>query len=249
MPRLIQFRLVAVCALALMLVLSTAAVAVAKGPLASLRVVNSGGKALAEDSLRAGTATIRTSPRADCFGAENGGSGKPATIKGPTALGMLIQASRSTAALRPLLITDAFDFGLGLCGVGGFVSKGEGSWYLKVDHKAPSVGGDSVRIRAGDEVLWYLATSFPYPDELVLHAPARVRAGAPFRVRVFAYDDKGKRSPVSGASVNGASGPTGADGRAVVTLRRPARLIARHGKEIPSGRAAVCVGGKCPRGR
>ena len=27
----------------------------------------------------------------------------------------------------------------------------------------------------------------------------------------------------------------------------PRRLIARHGKEIPSQRAGVCVGGKCPR--
>jgi len=70
----------------------------------------------------------------------------------------------------------------------------------------------------------------------------------PFTVRVFAYDDKGKRSPAAGVKVTGADGATGADGRTTVTLSKPARLIARHGKDIPSNREAVCVGGKCPRG-
>ncbi|HXS46512.1 MAG TPA: hypothetical protein VN756_03510, partial [Solirubrobacterales bacterium] len=89
MPRLIPFRLVAACALAFVLVLSTAAVAVAKGPVADLRVVGSGGKVLAEDSFGAATASIKTSPQATCFGTGTGGSGKPVTINGPTALGML----------------------------------------------------------------------------------------------------------------------------------------------------------------
>ena len=248
MPKTVPFRLAAACALALTLVLASAAIALAKGPVASLRVVNTQGRALVEDSFGASTATVRTSPKATCFGPDNAGSGRPATIKGPTALGMLVQASKARRALRPLLITDAFDFGLGICGIGGFVSKGEGSWYLKVNHKAPTVGGDSVKLRRGDEVLWYLATSFPYPDELALVAPERVKAGTPFAVKVFAYDEKGKRSPVAGATVSGANAPTNAAGRTMVTLSRPARLIARHDEGIPSARDAVCVGGKCPRG-
>jgi hypothetical protein len=247
MPRLVPFRLAAACALALTLVLSTAATAIAKGPVADLRVVNTAGKALTEDSLGASTVTVKTSRRATCFGPGNGGSGKPATIEGPTALGLLVKASKSTRSLRPLLLTDAFDFGLGLCGAGGLVPKDEGSWYLKVNHKSPSVGGDSVKLKKGDEVLWYLASSFPYPDELALVAPRRTQAGRPFTVRVFSYDEKGKRQPVAGASVSGAAAPTGSDGRTTVTLSRPARLIARKGKEIPSAREAVCVGGKCPR--
>ena len=113
MPRLIPFRLAAACALALVLVLSIAAVAAAKGPLADLRVVGSGGKVLAEETLGAGTTSIKTSPKATCFGTGTGGSGKSVTIKGATALGLLGQAAKSTAALRPLLITDTFDFGLG----------------------------------------------------------------------------------------------------------------------------------------
>lgn len=247
MPRLVPFRLAAVCALAFVLLLSIAAPAVAKGPVADLRVLGSGGKTLAEDSFGAMTATIKTSPQALCFGAGTGGSGKSVTVKGPTALGMLIQASKFTAALRPLQLTDAFSFGLGLCNIGNSKATKKASWYLKINHVNPELGGDAVKVKAGDEVLWALA-SFPYPDELALVAPRRATAGEPFGVRVFAYDDKGKKKPAAGVTVTGASSPTGADGRTTVTLAKPQRLVARHGKDLPSNQAAVCVGGKCPKG-
>ncbi len=249
MPTLIPFRLAAACALAFALVLAVAAVAAAKGTPAELRVVGAGGKVLAEEALATGTTTVPTSPKATCLGSGTGGSGKPATIKGATALGLLGQAAKSDRALRPLLITDHFDFGLGLCGVGGFLgSEKTGlSWYLKVNHKNPELGGDSVKLHAGDEVLWALAP-YPYPNELGLLAPHRATAGKPFTVRVFSYADDGTRTPAAGVKVTGASGPTAADGRATVTLDRPKRLIARHGKDIPSNGVAVCIGGKCPRG-
>jgi hypothetical protein len=247
MPTLIPIRLAAACALALALILSTAAVAAAKGPIADLRVVNSSGRVLTEDSLASRTATIRTSPRATCFGAGTGGSGDRVTVKGPTALSLLILASRSTPTLGPLLISDAFDFGLALCGVGGFSATSKLSWYLKVNHENPELGGEAVRVRAGDEVLWALA-AFPYPAELALEAPDRATPGRPFKVRVFGYDERGRRKPVAGAKVTGGTALTGADGRTTVVLKRPKRLIARHGKDIPSNRETVCVGGKCPRG-
>jgi hypothetical protein len=247
MPRLIPFRLAAACASAFILVLSTAALAVAKGPVADLRVIGGGGKTLAEDSFGAGTASIKTSPQATCFGAGTGGSGKTVTVKGPTALGMLIQASKLTASLKPLQITDSFSFGLGLCGIGGFTAGEKLSWYLKLNHVNPELGGESVKVKAGDEVLWALA-SFPYPDELALSAPDKAMPGVPFEVRVFSYDDKGKRKPAPGVTVTGATSPTGANGRTTVTLAKPRRLIARHGKDIPSNGEAVCIGGKCPKG-
>jgi hypothetical protein len=247
MPRLIPSRLAAACALAFVLVLSTAAVAAAKGPVADLRVVNSAGKVLTEDSLAARSASVRTSPKATCFGAGTGGSGKPVTVTGPTALGLLILAARSTPPLRPLLISDSFSFGLALCGIGGFSATSKLSWYLKVNHENPELGGEAVKVRSGDEVLWALAP-FPYPDELSLVAPDRVSPGKPFKVRVFSYDDGGGRSPAAGATVPGATAPTGADGRTTVVLTKPRRLIARHGKDIPSNRETVCVGGECPRG-
>jgi hypothetical protein len=247
MPRLIPFRLVATCALALILSLSVAAPGLAKGPVAEMRVVGSGGKVLAEDSFGAFTASIKTSPQATCFGAGTGGSGKAVTVKGPTALGMLIQASKFTPALRPLQVTDAFSFGLGLCNVGASKASKTLSWLVKVNHEAPEISGDAVKVKAGDEVLWALA-AFPYPDELALSAPNKATAGVPFGVRVFSYDVKGRKKPAAGVKVTGAVAPTGSDGRTMVSLSKPGVLVARHGKDIPSNGEPVCIGGKCPKG-
>ncbi len=249
MPRFISFRLAAAVALVVVLALSATAVAGAKGGgvAAKLRVLTTSGKVLAEEALSTGTASIPTSPKATCFGEGTGGSGRSVTIKGATALGLLAQAAKSDAALRPLLVTDHFSFGLGLCGVGGNVPKSESEgWYLTVNHKSPPVGGSKVKLRPGDEVLWYLATAYPYPEELALSAPTAAMAGEPFPVRVFSYDEKGKRKPAAGVTVTGAGGPTSSSGRATVTLRKPALLVARLGTDIPSNRVAVCVGGKCP---
>jgi len=248
MPRFISFRLAVVCALALVLSLSIAASAFAKGVSADLRVVGKGGKVLSEQTLSTGTTKIKTSKSAKCFGAENAGSGRSVTVKGATAMGLLAQASKSTAALRPLLITDAFDFGLGICGIGGNVVSGKASWYLKVNHKGATVGGDALKLKPGDEVLWDLAPSYPYPNELALEAPDSALPGQPFQVTVVSYDEKGKRKPVSGATVTGASGPTDASGKATVTLSAPAALVATHGKDIPSPAEAVCIGIVCPAG-
>jgi hypothetical protein len=194
-----------------------------------------------------GTVSVKASPAATCFGAGTGGSGKAATVKGGTALGVLLRASKSAPTLDPVQVTDAFSFGLGLCGIGGFKATKTLSWYLKVDHVSPSVGGDAAKVKAGDEVLWALA-AYPYPDELVVQAPHEAAAGAPFGVRVFAYDEKGHKKPAAGVKVTGASTPTGADGRTMVTLAKPGRLTARGGDDIPSSPLPVCVGGRCPQG-
>jgi hypothetical protein len=251
MPRIISFRLAAVCALALSLTFAFAATAAAKGPMADLRVVGAGGKVLAEKTVGSANLSVKTSPKATCFGPDNGGSGDNVQVKANTALGLLVAGSRTIAALKPLLITDAFDFGLAVCGIGSSVAKGSSSWYLKINHKSLPVSGDAAKIKAGDEVLWTLAKSeapdYTYPDELVLTAPASAKAGMAFTVRVWAYDEKGKRTPLEGATVTGAAEPTGVDGRTTVTLSKPAKLSARAAGLIPSAREAVCVGGKCPK--
>jgi hypothetical protein len=248
MPRLISIRLAAVCALALVLSVSLAATALAKGVSAELRVVGKGGKTLTEQTLSTGTTTIQTSKSANCFGAGTAGSGRSVTIKGATALGLLGQAAKSTGSLRPLLVTDAFDFGLGICGVGGNKVSGKASWYLKVNHRGATVSGDAFKLHAGDEVLWDLAPSYPYPNELALAVPDSALGGQPFQVTVYSYDEKGKRKPVSGATVTGASGPTDSAGKATVTLSAPTALVATHGKDIPSPAEEVCIGIACPAG-
>jgi hypothetical protein len=249
MPRLVPFRLVAACALALLLLLSTSALAAGKGTKVSVRVVGSGGKALGEEFVNAKTTSVKTSPKATCLGGGTGGSGKSVQVKGATALGALIQASKITPALRPLSITDHFlsEFGLGLCGIGKSTTTKKLSWYLKVNHKNPNKGGEKVKLHKGDEVLWALEP-YPYPDELSLIAPHEAEANKPFTVTVFSYDDKGKKSPAAGVSVTGASAPTGADGTAQVTLSAPGVLTATHGKDIPSNQVAVCLNGACSGG-
>ena len=248
MPRSNRCRAAAACALALVLSLALAAAAVAKGTEASLRVVGKGGRTLTEQTLKTGTIAVKTSPKATCFGAGTGGSGKSVPVRGATALGLLAQASKTTAALQPLLVTDAFDFGLGICGVGGSTVHGQASWYLKVNHKASQVGGDATKLHPGDEVLWDLAPSYPYPEELVLSAPQQATAGVPFAVHVYAYNEQGQRKPMKGATVTGATGPTDASGKVMVTLSEPTLISAATGDAIPSAQEPVCLAGKCPAG-
>src|SRR3954447_22343755 len=251
MPRITPFRLAAVCALALTLTLAIAAGAAAKGFQAELRVIGSGSKVLVEKPIATATTAVKTSPQAECFGKGSGGSGDPVTIKGNTAMGLLARASKLVASLRPLSISDSFDFGLALCGIGKSVAKGSSSWYLKINHKSLSVGGDVAKIHPGDEVLWALATTeapdYKYPEELVLTGPNSAKAGMPFTVRVFSYDEKGRSKPAAGVKVSGAGAPTGADGRTTVTLSKPAKLMATAAGEIPSAREPVCIGAKCPK--
>ncbi len=249
MPRLVPFRLVAACALALLLLLSTSALAMGKGTRVSVRVVGSGGKALAEEFVNAKTTAIKTSPKATCLGGGTGGSGKSVQVKGATALGALSQASKLTPSLRPLLVTDHFlsEFGLGLCGIGKSTTTKKLSWYLKVNHKNPNKGGEKVKLHKGDEVLWALEP-YPYPDELSMVAPHEAEPNKPFAVSVFSYDDKGKKTPAAGVTVTGASAPTGADGTTQVTLAAPGVLTATDGKDIPSNQVAVCLNGACSGG-
>lgn len=249
MPRLVSIRLAAACALALISILSLSAAALANSS-AELRVVGKKGKVLDEGAVRlGGKVSIKSSPKANCFGPGTGGSGRKTMLSGGSALGLLARGAQTTASLRPLLVTDHFvaEFGLGICSVGGTKAAGSESWFVKVDHKVPSVGGEKVKVHAGDEVIWAFG-GYPYPADLVLEAPSEVNAGVPFTVSVFAYDEKGKRKPASGATVTGASGPTDAAGKATVTLAAPALLSARLGKDIPSAGEPVCVDGGCPRG-
>lgn len=245
MPRIASFRLALACSLALLLVLLTGT-ATAKGPVVGLRVIGGHGKVLAERSVGAAATKIKTSPKATCLGAGTGGSGQSVKVKGGTALAALARASKRARALRPLLTTDHFrpEFGLGLCGVGKSRATSTLSWYLKVNHVDPQVGGEQARVKAGDEVLWALVP-YPYPEELVLRAPGTVKVGKPFQVTVIAYDDAGKHHPAEGATVTGASEPTGPNGKTTIAAGavNPLVLRARRGADIPSPPASVCVAG------
>jgi hypothetical protein len=216
--------------------------ATAASTTAQLRVVNTTGTTLADQSQVTGDVGIKTDPGATCFGPP-GGSGNTVNVPGPSALGIVKDASDTNAALRPLSITDQFSFGLGICGIGGSAfNQGDSAfWYLKVNHVGAQVGGDQLPIKANDEVLWYLSPGFPPPSELQLVAPPVAQSGKPFTVRVSAFNDTGQKSPVAGALVTGAQSPTAADGTTLVTLTQGVALQALHGADIPSNKEIVCV--------
>ena len=234
----------AIC-LAIIAALLAPAGATAASTTADVRVVNTAGVTLADQSQATGDVTINTDPNATCFGSGTGGSGNPVNLAGPTALGIVKDASSTNGSLRPLSVTDHFSFGLGLCGIGGNTFSKDnfdtGGWYLKVNHVGSQVGGDQAFLKQGDEVLWYLAPGFPYPNELQLVAPPVAQSGKPFTVRVSAFNDAGQKSPVAGAIVTGAQSPTAADGTTQVILTQGVALQALHGADIPSNKEIVCV--------
>lgn len=204
----------------------------------NLRVVSYQGKTLFDGTVKTGTAKIK--PNSDCLG---GSAGPARTLTGPTALGALADASKISSALRPMKISDG-DFGFGLCGFGKTLVKGENWWVLKYNHADSMLGGEATKLKKNSDVLWYLAKSYSEttPNELVLDAPKKVKKGASFKVRVFEYDGKGKRKPVEGAKLSGASAAlTNAQGYTKVTLSKKTRLSATFTGTIPSNRAVINI--------
>lgn len=246
--------LLCVCGCLLAMSLAASADAVGKKPtVAGLRVVDAGGRTLTEGTQLTAPVRLRTSRGADCFGPGTGGSGAKVSVPGSTALGQLANAGTVDDDVRPLGITDAFDFGLGICRIGSAVSPPSGYWYLKVDHAASFAGADQTTVRRGDELLWYLIRDYndPVPGELELRAPATAEPGQPFPVRVISWSDGGDRSPAVGATVTGAEAPTDARGRTTVSVSRPtARLRAARAGAITSNAVTVCTVSlrDCPAG-
>jgi Ca2+-binding RTX toxin-like protein len=233
----------------------------AKPTRADLRVVTGDGKTLVGVTQFTDTTKIPTSPKARCFFGGVGGSGDPATVEGPTPLGAVADAARSRKRLRPLLVTDEFSFGLGICGIGGAQADDSHFWNVRVNHVALQVGGDQFELDPSDKVLWALIANpvcepnppyacEPGPPELQVKAPARTEPGHPFTVRVFEWSDSGKRSAAAGATVTGAALPTDGSGETTVVLAKTRKLSARRLGAIASAEQSVCVAEpitRCPR--
>lgn len=160
-------------------------------------------------------------------------------------MGIVDYAAETNRAVQPLRISDRFDFGLVVCGIGDFLGfKGDDFWLYKVNHEAPTVGADQFRLDRSDEVLWYYVDGARNSgQELDLRAPVRSAAGA-VQVRAFTYSDAGDRTPAPGARIEGGSVPatTDSEGRATVVLTNGTRrLRAVRGNDIPSEPTSVCV--------
>lgn len=229
------------------------ALASAKSIPADVKVVDPTAKdpILAQHTQYTDSVSVATSPDADCFGEGTGGSGAEVDIPGPTALGAVEDATNWDTDVNPLSVTDAFSFGLGLCGFGESIAPSTGYWYLIVDHVASMVGGDQAALEKGSEVIWYLITDFsdPVPGELALRVKT-AKKGGDQRAKVFEYDGSGKRSPAEGVSVSGADDLTDAKGNTTVDLGKAKKkpkyveVTATRDGDIPD-RVEVCVGKKC----
>lgn len=240
------------CLIALSLA-SAAAAASSKTVPAQIRVVDSNGDRLADQTQYTNGVKFKTDPKADCFGDGTGGSGDTVKVPGATALGLLADTGISDPDVKPLSVSDSFDFGLALCGVGDAISPQSGYWYLKQNHAGSQSGGDQTKVNKGDDILWYLIEDFndPIPDELVLKTPTNVEAGSDVEVKVLSYDDAGKRSPAKRAKVTGAKQPT--DAKGITTVAADSDLLqvtATRKGSIPSAVQTVCTLAtiKCPAG-
>jgi hypothetical protein len=206
----------------------------------NLKVVTYKGKVLFDGKVRTGTAKVK--PNTACLGGEPG----PArTLTGPTGFGVLVDAAKQNSALAPLKVSDQ-SFGFGLCGFGSTVVKKSNWWAFSYQRKLSSVGGELTKLKKGSNVLWYLAEDYNVvgiPDELALNAPAKAKKGSTVKVRVVGYSDKGKKSPVEGASFDGVSGEplTNANGYAKIKITRKTRLRARMDGLIPSNHVKIGI--------
>lgn len=226
--------------LLLILVTATAAAPAASaagGVQANLRVVTWQGRILFDG--KAATGTTRVKPNTACLG---GKAGPARTVAGPSALGLLVAASKRSKALRPLKLSDG-DYGFGVCGIGGFSAKNEEWWVLRRNYRDSTTGAELTKVKRNDTILLYLSKTYmePTPDSLVLQAPATVKKGGFARVRVFSYTGTGRRSPVEGAKVRGSDRLTDARGYTRIRVTKRTRTVARLAGLIPSNRAVIGI--------
>jgi len=190
--------------------------------------------------------TYETSTSTAC-----GGSGDSTSITGPSALGLLVQGSDYTRRLDPVQITDKFEFGQLVCGVGSYIGSDTAFWLYKVDHVAPEVGGEQFPIiRSHESVLWYFvdtATGTNTGNELFLSVESNlVQAGAPLEVTVLEYDGAGQSTPAAGVRiVGGGDAVTDANGKATLEFNDAGRKFIRgvRGIDIPTDGQRLCVWG------
>ena len=190
------------------------------------------------------SATYTTSRSEACKG-----TGTEKTISGPSALGLLLHGSDYNDALKPVQISDQFEFGPFVCGVGPHESSDSRFWLYKVDHVAPEVGADQFPItRSHEGVLWYLvdsAAGVNTGNELGLLPEARdVQAGTPVDIEVVEYGLDGQAAPAAGVSLLGTGG-AGTDERGVaeVVFEEAGRPVIRgvRGSDIPTDAVRLCV--------
>jgi hypothetical protein len=97
------------------------------------------------------------------------------------------------------------------------------SWRLKVNHTATDTGSDATTLARADSVLWSYDASFDAPELDVTLSKETVRPGRALTASIGSYDNAGKASPASTATlrVAGRSIPPSSSG---VASLRPSRI-------------------------
>jgi hypothetical protein len=246
-------RTATIAAFAATSLLLSATAANAKSVPVDLKVVGPTGEVLADNTQYTDSVSVKTDKSASCFGQGTEGSGAKVDVEGRTALGAVVDgAAAGDTDLKPVSVTDAFDFGLGLCGIGGEVAPETGFWYLKTNNVESQTGGDQTKVKKGDDVTWFLDTDFADapPAELELEAPAGVAFDTPTEVQVFEYAADGTRTPAAGVEVTGASAPTGADGTTQISLTTARQTLTAQRPGAITDEAQICAAadaGDCPK--
>jgi hypothetical protein len=109
-------------------------------------------------------------------------------------------------------------FGTYVSQIGRYPGVGASGWVFKVNNVSPPVGADQLKLKDGDEVLWYYATFSDTGGPATLS----LKAGSGNCYTVTSFDDAGKGAAAAGAlvKVDGRRFKAGANGRACVGKHR-----------------------------
>ena len=116
---------------------------------------------------------------------------------------------------------------------------------MKRNHVGAQVSGSQLKVRQGDDVLWYLSPELPAAARAArCRAPASAKPNVPYQVTVYSYADDGTRSAGGRRHRDRRrAAPTDAAGHTMVTSPAAGTdaLRATRATDIPSNRVRVCV--------
>ena len=243
MPRLVPFRLAAACALALLLLVSTA-----RGRLgeegrsrpARRRPRRQGARR--RDAEDGHDQRSRPARRPTASARAPAAAARRRRSPGPTALGLLGQAAKldrvaeAAADHRRLRLRPRALRGRRL------QRHGQGILVPEGQPQEPGTRRRAGQAEAGRRSALGAGAKYPYPKELALEAPGRSdRRACRSRSASSPTTTRASASRVKGALVTGGAGPTDAEGRTTVTLAGPTRdpRDPRQGHPVQRGRRSA----------
>jgi hypothetical protein len=120
-------------------------------------------------------------------------------------------------------------------------------WSIWIDNRLATAGACGIKLHRGDQLLFAVEPIKTTEDPIAIQAPATAAVGHMFNVTVVSYSQKGKATPLAGATVSvaGHSGLTNSQGVVPLTPSAPGTftLLAQHAGYIRAAPARVVVAG------